>query len=520
MYRRVRRSLVLAATLALLVGVTGAAAPIGLAKSPTATTIRGIDVDASTIPQLQALMNRHRLTSVQLVQFYLQRIKKLNPKLHAVITVSPTALKPTPRPPTRPAASGDRRPLLGIPIIVKDNVDTTGMPTTAGSWALAGSTPDRRVHRPAPQGRRRPDHRQGQPVASGRTSGPAASSSGWSGDRRPDQHGLRPRPQPVRLELRIRRRRGRGPRDRRRRHRDRRLDRLPVRRERRSSGSSRRSGSGAGPASCRSRAEQDTAGPIARNVTDAAVLLGAATGVDPNDAATAAQAGHAFTDYTQFLDAHALEGRADRRLARGNVRPDADRPRRRADPDRRHRHARGPGRDGRRPDRHRPVGRLRDTSSRRCCASSRATSRRTSTRTPRRASRRPWPDLIAFNQAHPELEGPWNDAVFEAAEATNGRRRRLRGLPRGDDPANPGRHRPAHGRQRPRRDRRPRPTAPAWPNNANADKGDLDGHFEYFVGTSTAAAVAGYGAITVPAAYVAGLPVGSRSPAAVGPSRS
>jgi amidase len=55
-------------------------------------------------------------------------------------------------------------------------------------------------------------------------------------------------------------------------------------------------------------AEQDTAGPIARNVTDAAVLLGAATGVDPNDAATAAQIGHAFTDYTQFLDAHALEG--------------------------------------------------------------------------------------------------------------------------------------------------------------------------------------------------------------------
>ena len=47
---------------------------------------------------------------------------------------------------------------------------------------------------------------------------------------------------------------------------------------------------------------------MARNVTDAAVLLGAATGVDPDDAATAAQAGHAFTDYTQFLDDEALEG--------------------------------------------------------------------------------------------------------------------------------------------------------------------------------------------------------------------
>ena len=88
-----KRQAVLAATLALLVGVTGAAAPIGLAKSPTATTIRGIDVDASTIPELQALMNAHKLTSVQLVQFYFQRIKKLNPMLHAIITLSLTALK-------------------------------------------------------------------------------------------------------------------------------------------------------------------------------------------------------------------------------------------------------------------------------------------------------------------------------------------------------------------------------------------------------------------------------------------
>src|SRR6185312_1528086 len=56
-------------------------------------------------------------------------------------------------------------------------------------------------------------------------------------------------------------------------------------------------------------ANQDTAGPMARNVTDAAVLLGAATGIDPNDPATAAQAGHASTDYTQFLDANALDGK-------------------------------------------------------------------------------------------------------------------------------------------------------------------------------------------------------------------
>ena len=55
-------------------------------------------------------------------------------------------------------------------------------------------------------------------------------------------------------------------------------------------------------------ADQDTAGPMARNVTDAAVLLGAMTGVDPDDPATAEQVGNAFTDYTQFLDANALQG--------------------------------------------------------------------------------------------------------------------------------------------------------------------------------------------------------------------
>ena len=68
-------------------------------------------------------------------------------------------------------------------------------------------------------------------------------------------------------------------------------------------------------------ANQDTAGPIARNVTDAAVLLGAATGVDPNDTATAAQTGHAFTDYTPVPQRSRRSRASNRRLARRHLRP-------------------------------------------------------------------------------------------------------------------------------------------------------------------------------------------------------
>ena len=319
-------------------------------------------------------MNSHRMNSVKLTNFYLRRIRQLNPTLNAVITVSPTALADA-RAADQARRNGDDRPLLGIPIIVKDNVNTTGMPTTAGSWALAGSTPDDAFI--AQQ------LKAAGAIIIGKAnlsewanfrSGP--SSSGWSGI------GGQTNMPYV-------------------------LDRNPC-------GSS--SGSGVvaaadlavaavgtetdGSIVCPSgangvvgikptlglwsragvvpiSADQDTAGPMARNVTDAAVLLGAATGVDPNDAATAAQAGHAFTDYTQFLDDEALEGarigvwRAgtyDPELVGSVVEPILDRHDRRA---------RGRRCDRDRRDRHRPVG-DRQRVRQRSCASSRPTSRRTS----------------------------------------------------------------------------------------------------------------------------------------------
>jgi amidase len=137
---RLRRSVVLTTLLALLLGVSGAAAVLGLAANPPNTKVSGIDVDATTIPQLQTFMNSHRINAVELTNFYLRRIRQLNPTLNAVITVSPTAHADA-LAADAARRKGDHRALLGIPIIVKDNVDTTGMPTTAGSWALAGSTP-------------------------------------------------------------------------------------------------------------------------------------------------------------------------------------------------------------------------------------------------------------------------------------------------------------------------------------------------------------------------------------------
>src|SRR5215207_439429 len=87
-----RRSVVLVTLMALLLGVSGAVAPAALARGETATKVAGIDIDAATIPELQAAMDRHRVSSVQLVQFYLHRIKKLEPKLNAIITINTQAL--------------------------------------------------------------------------------------------------------------------------------------------------------------------------------------------------------------------------------------------------------------------------------------------------------------------------------------------------------------------------------------------------------------------------------------------
>jgi amidase len=505
MNRPSRRVLVLISTLALVLTGALASAPSGLAAKATSTRVAGINVDATTIPQLQRLMNAHRLTSVQLTQFYLHRITKLNPKLHAVITVNPRALALA-RAADKARRRGDHRPLLGIPVLVKDNVNTTGMPTTAGSWALAGSTPSDAfiVQRLKAAGAIIIAKANLSEWANFRSN---PSSSGWSGI------GGQTNMPYV-------------------------LDRNPC-------GSS--SGTGAGiaadlatvgigtetdgsivcPAGANGivglkptiglwsragvipiSADQDTAGPMTRNVTDAAVVLGAVTGIDPNDPATAAQAGHAYTDYTQFLNAHALEGK---RIGIWRAGTYSDATKDIAEPvladviD----VLKAQGATVVDPTDIDLSAAIANEFPALLCEfkTDIATYLQTYTAAgyPKTLA-----DLLAFNTAHPELEGPWDSELWEIAEATGGR----------SDPD-----------CQAARAATTAPTqaavdgvmaannldaivgitnGPAWVTSDDPERGDLEGtdDFALFMGNSTASAVSGYGTITVPAAFVGPLPVG------------
>ncbi|MGA4837819.1 amidase [Streptomyces sp. G45] len=101
----------------------------------------GVDLDTVTIPQLQVRMLKGSLTSSQLTAAYLHRIKTVDPKVNAVLRTDPTALRQAAASDERHRLGRVRGPLDGIPVLIKDNVDTRDLPTTAGSLALAGSPP-------------------------------------------------------------------------------------------------------------------------------------------------------------------------------------------------------------------------------------------------------------------------------------------------------------------------------------------------------------------------------------------
>jgi amidase len=105
--------------------------------------IPGTQVSASqpSLAGLQAAMASGEISSAALTGFYLQRIERLNPALHAVITVNLHALAEAAASDAARAAGLPRGPLDGIPVLVKDNIQVAGMPTTAGSPALLSAEP-------------------------------------------------------------------------------------------------------------------------------------------------------------------------------------------------------------------------------------------------------------------------------------------------------------------------------------------------------------------------------------------
>ena len=298
---------------AALLGAGPGTRPIegDVARSTPSATDSAFELEEATILQLQRDMTEHKRTARSITEQYLARIESLDrqgPSLHHVLESNPDALSIADALDRERLGRGPRGPLHGIPILLKDNIDTGDrMTTTAGSLALEGSIAPRDAFIAR-------NLREAGAILLGKTNlsewanfRSTHSSSGWSG--RGGQ--------------------GKNPYV---------LDRNPC-------GSS--SGSGGGisanyaagaigsetdgsivcPAAINgivgikptlgllSRSgiipiahSQDTAGPMTRTVADAALMLTILAGIDPADSATQASRGQTRIDYTRSLDANGLRG--------------------------------------------------------------------------------------------------------------------------------------------------------------------------------------------------------------------
>ncbi|MEU4804073.1 amidase [Actinosynnema sp. NPDC023587] len=117
------RSLLAAAVAVLLVAPPAQAAPV-------------LDLDRATIPHLARRMDAGTLTAVDLTRAYLRRIDDVDGRVRSVLALDPTALDQAAASDRRRAKGHARGPLDGIPVLLKDNIDTRGLASTAGSRAL------------------------------------------------------------------------------------------------------------------------------------------------------------------------------------------------------------------------------------------------------------------------------------------------------------------------------------------------------------------------------------------------
>jgi amidase len=125
------------------VAATSAAAT-SVARPVQAAGPQSVDLETATVATLDQLLTSHKITSVTLTTAYLNRISSMNsraPSLNAVRAINPDAIREAAAADGVLASGKPHGPLEGIPVIVKDNIDVKGMPTTAGSVALANSFP-------------------------------------------------------------------------------------------------------------------------------------------------------------------------------------------------------------------------------------------------------------------------------------------------------------------------------------------------------------------------------------------
>jgi amidase len=136
----------LALPTALLATIAATATAIMISPSQAVSKIKPlpVDLETATIAQLQQALTARKITSAQLVDAYVARIKALNsrgPSLNAVRVLNPRAADEARQADRERVKGRARGPMYGIPVLVKDNIDVKGLPTTAGALALADSRP-------------------------------------------------------------------------------------------------------------------------------------------------------------------------------------------------------------------------------------------------------------------------------------------------------------------------------------------------------------------------------------------
>jgi amidase len=289
-----------ARTLRLLIAGT-------LASLSLATHAATVDLASASLEQINAAFAKGTLTAEQLVQMSLKRIEAYDdhgPKLNALITVNPNALETARALDAERKAKGPRSPLHGIPVVLKDNYNTTDMATTAGSVFLAGSIPPKdafmvsqlrnagaiilakaNTSEFASSGRS-----NGFSSLGGQTLNPHDTTRGPAGSSGGSGAALAAWYSPLAMGT--------------------------------DTGGSIRGPCAANGLACLkpthgllSRAgivplslSFDTGGPMARSIYDVAVSLGVMVGIDPDDPATYKSVGLFHRDYTVFLKRDALRG--------------------------------------------------------------------------------------------------------------------------------------------------------------------------------------------------------------------